>query len=91
MLDGLSATKLIREQEKEMGLSPVPIIALTAGAMVGALVGPVRSWADPGKVFYLCLRTKMSLSPTQAGGLALAPPQRAAPSGDNCISLVLRP
>jgi len=34
-MGGMEATELIRAYEKQTGLSPIPIIALTAHAMIG--------------------------------------------------------
>jgi two-component system, sensor histidine kinase and response regulator len=34
-MDGFEATKIIREREKEKGLTPIPIVAMTAHAMKG--------------------------------------------------------
>ena len=35
VLDGIEATKIIREKEKEMAIDPIRIVALTAAVMEG--------------------------------------------------------
>ena len=50
---GFEATALIRKHEVEHGLSPTPIIALTAHAMIGYRVSyPLKHRSDSvGKMF----------------------------------------
>jgi CheY-like chemotaxis protein len=48
---GFEATALIRKHELEYGLSPVPIIALTAHAMIGYRVSPLSCCLIIGKMF----------------------------------------
>jgi CheY-like chemotaxis protein len=43
LMGGFEATALIRKYEGEHGLKPIPIIALTAHAMVGYQVRPTLS------------------------------------------------
>jgi CheY-like chemotaxis protein len=49
VMDGVSATREIRRHELESGMSPVPIIALTANAMAHQL-GPYREAGMTGLV-----------------------------------------